>query len=276
MDASRISPSDIGLDKNSLARCYAFCYCEENVLRAINLIRSQRNEMIETFAVFISSYQGVPQSCFPGSWLPVSRVLLVVDPRAKKAKERTCQWDYHVICVLRIQNPEKNPGKTDEKNGAGDDDSKVDKAQPASTADRAGRLFVADFDSALCNGGNKGQIKNLVPFAEYCRTTFAQSDRCTIKFRVVPGDRFVDTFSSTRAHMLPLPLLRQWLSDPARRTVAPPGQMLNMPPHADDPILPDQQKKRVDLVHFINMHPESPTAAFSVSLSLQEFVDEQF
>jgi hypothetical protein len=122
----------LGLDDSE--QLYAYCYCEENVHRAIRRVLAATGSpaaaSVSVSAVVISSYAVDDVLCFPGSWLPVSRVLLTMDPSARKPDERFVSWDYHVIMLIETTS-----------SGGGS------------------QCFVADFDSTLSNGGKRGRIK---------------------------------------------------------------------------------------------------------------------
>ena len=228
------SPAALGITPG----LYAYCYCEENVHRAVRRVLAASaaeasTARIEVFAVFISSYVQPDESVIvPGSWLSSSNIRLQTSPRTTDVIE----WDYHVIMVVRI-------------GGAA--------------------LFVCDFDSQLCNGGKRGCVQQLVPFNVYCAVTFAQASAATCRFRVVPGAELVASFSSTRAHMMRPPMLSKWLAD-ASRPLAPPSGMLSMPPGANAPILVAGEASR-DLALFINTAPGGSAPGRVMSLS--EFRD---
>lgn len=256
------TPIELGI----IPENYAYCYCEENVRRAIvkmlgkiALLNTNSHvdestgavttRKIEPFAVFCSSYnQPEPAVIFPGSWLPYSQVTLVVDSKSKA----TINWDYHVFVGIKIT-------LTTSKQG-GDDCAKTVRTLH----------YIADYDSGLChNQSSKGTVQRLVPLKDYCDTTFSKIQKSAARLRVVPGMEYWDQFRSTRAHMLPPPVLKNWLRDKSRRNAPAPSEMLMQKPHPTDGATCGDDAG-VDLAHFINMAPNLKIAPGQV-LTVDEF-----
>jgi len=235
--SSAAMPIDSGL-LAAMSDQYAFCYCEENVFRAIELLSAARRDL-RTFAVITSSFVAAdPRLCFPGSWHR-SCVVITTDRAGG-----TVAWDYHVFCVV---------------------------LPPSGLRD----AFVLDFDSALCLGGTPGRLRASAPFADYVALTFRQCDVATVRLRVVPGAEYLERFSSTRAHMLPVGLRRKWLQDPERRAQCPPGNLLGQVPPGCPPIVRLAEAGGVDLAQLINMHPDNRDVPGKV-LSVAEFAAGAF
>lgn len=260
-------PADLGITPD----LYAYCYCEENVRRAIIKILGQAqlsmmttpNRKIEPFAVFCSSYvQDEPQVVFPGSWLPHSSITLVIDSRTKEK----ISWDYHVFVVIRVTTTATATSREQQPEGK---DSSTPATTPSPPTNTIIQHFVADFDSGLSNKGTKGKVQKFVPLDEYCSVTFSKASKEATRLRVVAGCDYWDKFRSTRAHMLPPQALRSWLQDKSRRNMPAPNELLMKPPHpTDGPICGDNEG--VDLAHFINMSTKS-TVAPGVVLTIDEF-----
>jgi hypothetical protein len=265
---SKLTPAELGITED----LYAYCYCEENIRRAVRAVLGAINHpdfkskhpdiiKIEPFAVFCSSYvQPEPLLIFPGSWLRTSLIDLVVDSQTKKM----ISWDYHVFLELRVTRKVVVQQQQETENN--DDSAK--KQENSVVVEH----LVADYNSGLCTrGGPDGKIQKLVSLSEFCSLTFSKIVTKTARVRVVEGMEYWDKFRSTRAHMLPQAFLKNWLQDKTRRNMPVPNDFLQQKPLGAAVCGDDNEG--VDLAHFINMatQGEASTIPPGKVLTIEEF-----
>jgi len=158
----------------------------------------------------------------------------------------------------------ENQGSQDEKvklqqkgeEGKNDDDDEKDKEKSKVSTGKVD-YFIADYDSNVTNNGKPGTVQKFVPLQEYCTVTFSKADKSTCILRVIEGMEYWDKFRSTRAHMLPPPILKLWLQDKTKKNMPVPPKMLQEPPHPTDAACCGGDDG-VDLANFVNMHSSSP------------------
>jgi protein N-terminal glutamine amidohydrolase len=171
------------MDKSALT--YTRCYCEEN---AYLLLREGmprfRAANRAAFAVFLSN---------PNRSVPVWTHPSAVEP---PDPETPCVWDYHVVVLVAPPPPARSSSLSASP--------PLSTSRPPASSPREDeqlratlqQVEVYDFDSSLDFPVSLGEYS-----ARALRSHLPLKREFSACFRVIPGERFLECFSSDRSHM---------------------------------------------------------------------------